>query len=203
MRKRCPFRPGLADRLEARIALTGTAHITPVEVRPLTFRQEQAGLQTQVTTQVNQAFDSFTEDYLRAQATYVATLSMTPASTTSAPYAAFNDYIGQRVRLLAEQLVTAFGQVPGGLNYVPAGPFGSGSYVVQLFLRRQIDGPATGGADPLLVALRDNIPTASDAQTIALYTLNATTAVNTAREATLNSIQFLIHHIFSNGHKPH
>jgi hypothetical protein len=149
---------------------------------------------------VNQAFDSFTQDYLRAQATYVSSSGATVGNTATPQFQAFVNYIDQRVRLLDQQLVAAFGSVPGGLNVVSSGPFGGGSLVVQSFLRRQISGttPVT-----LLTALRGNVPSSSDPQTVTLYTLNATTAINTARDATLNAIQFLTHHTFHNGHKPH
>ncbi|HWE38407.1 MAG TPA: hypothetical protein VG406_17680 [Isosphaeraceae bacterium] len=196
MRRRFRFRPAVADRLEARTAPSGFAHIRPVAVHPVTFRVARAGLQAQVVTQVNQAFDSFTEDYLRAQATYVAAVGAGVGNTATPQYNAFLAYIDQRVRLLGEQLVAAFGSVPGGLNYVPSGPFGGGSLVVQSFLNRQINGA-------LRTALRGNIPGSNDPQTVTLYTLNATTAINTARDATLNGIQFLTNHTFHNGHKPH
>lgn len=201
MKERRRFRPDRVEPLEPR-AVPGAGVgglIAPVPVHHVTIvRTPLPDLYVRVTTAVNQAFDAFTTDYLQAQGTYFA------APATGAP--AFQNYIRQRVRLLSEQLVRAFAAVPGSLNRLPS-TFGGtgGSLVLQAFLRRQIGvargQQVNGGNGTLLAALLSNVPPATVAATPAatLYTLNATTAIETARTATVNGIRFLVHHTFENG----
>jgi hypothetical protein len=191
MRDRHRFRPAVGEPLEGRRLLSAKGLVTPVVVKPLPItRPTETSQALQATTAVNQDFDAFTQDYLQAQATYLASPGVPPGT--------FSTYITQRVELLSQDLVKAFTPLPGSLNRLP-GSFGiGGSIVLQAFLRRVIVGPQPG---TLLSELRGNIPvTGLTGPAATLVTLNATTAIATARTATLNSVNFLLRHTFHNGH---
>ena len=194
MNDRHRFRPAVDDCLEDRRLLSARGLIAPVAVKPLPIHLAKPSLALQATTQVNQAFDSFNTDYLQAQATYFA-----PTNTpTTAPKSFFSNYVVQRVRLLSQDLVKTFTPLPGSFNRLPGSTFGTGgSIVLQTFLRRVIDG--TQGST-LRNELVDNIPvTKLSGPPATLVTLNATTAIETARTSTLNSVNFLLRHTFHNG----
>jgi hypothetical protein len=204
MKDRHRFRPAGVEPLEGRAVPAAGGLIAPVAVRPVpVVRTSLPDLYNRVTALVNQAFDAFTADYLQAQGTYLAAVN-TP--NTNAP-AAFQAYIRQRVQLLSAQLVRAFSQVPGSFNRLPSTFGGSGGPIVlQAFLRRVIGVPRGGQPDgapgTLLNALLTNVPVMGAVATPAatLYTLDATTAIETARTATVNGVRFLVHHTFENGH---
>jgi hypothetical protein len=201
MKDRHRFLPTGVEPLEPRAVPSHVSGlISPVAIHPVTVvHTPLPDLYTRVTTAVNQAFDSFTTDYLQAQGTYLATSLATPGP--------FQSFIRQRVSLLSEELVRAFAQVPGSFNQLPT-TFGGtgGSIVLQTFLRRQIGTPRAGqpdgGPGTLLFSLLNNIPpiTAGSSASVTLYTLDATTAIATARAATVNGVRFLVHHTFHNGH---
>ena len=203
MKDRHRFRPSGVEPLETRTAPAAGGLIAAVAVRPaLVVHASLPDLYARVSLLVNQAFDSFTRDYLQAQGTYLAPVKP-PAVAASAPFATF---IRERVRLLSQELVRAFAQVPGSLNRLPS-TFGGtgGSIVLQTFLRRQIGDArgrqSDGQPGTLLNSLLNNVPPAGIGTSPAttLYTLNATTAVETARAATINGVRFLVHNTFKNG----
>jgi hypothetical protein len=170
--------------------------VQPVKVKLVPTQQTETGAALRASTEVNQAFDSFTQDYLQAQATYLAF----PTSSQGT----FKNYITQRVALLSQQLVADFTPLPNSLNRLPSSGFGSGgSIVMQSFLRRVIGTSGSSSSTPNLRSnLVDNIPAVGlSGPQATLVTLNATTAIETARAATLNSVNFLTRHTFHNGHK--
>jgi hypothetical protein len=196
MNRRHRFLPGGVEELERRRVMSALGLVQPVTVRAVPIAHTETGTALRASTEVNQAFDAFTQDYLQAQATYLAF----PTNSQDT----FRNYITQRTALLSQQLVAIFTPLPSSLNRLPGGTFGGGgSIVIQSFLRRVIGGPNRNGSTPTLWEnLSKNIPAVGLAGPQAsLATLNATTAIEAARAATLNSVNFLTRHTFHNGHK--
>jgi len=193
MRERHRFQPEVLQGLETRVVLSGGGLITPVTVGQLTITARNDATHA-VVDQVNQAFDSFTTDYLQAQGTYLANSTATNAQT------AFHDYVTQRIELLATQLTRIFAHVPGSLNPLQTSTPG-GPVVLQSFLRTRINGL---GRSSLLMSLvgRRGLgngalpPPGTTGTTATLYTDQAISAIETARTASLNSVGFLYSHSF-------
>jgi len=170
------------------LVLNGGGLIAPVAAGQLTITARTGATQA-VVDQVNLAFDSFKTDYLQAQGAYLANSSAPNAPT------AFNNYVTQRVELLAAQLTRIFAHVPGSLDRLQTSTPG-GPIVLQSFLRTRING---FGRASLLVSLvgRRGVgtgalpPQGTTGTTATLYTDQAITAIETARATSLNSVGFL------------
>jgi hypothetical protein len=195
------FRPVVAELLEPRVLPSHGARIQPATVSPVNASARAVpvgGLAHAVVDQVNQEFDSFTNDYLQAQGAYFATDSSNATNAANAERF-FRSYIEQRLNLLAQQLIRTFTQLPGSLNRLPGAPPG-GSYVLQVFLRDKINGTTAGS---LRTALAGNkvipAPGTVTGGAATLYTEQALGAIETARAATLNASTFLLRHTFQNG----
>jgi len=188
MTERHRFRPEVLQGLETRVALSGNSLITPVAAGQLTITARNDATHA-VVDQVNQTFDSFETDYLQAQGAYLANSTAQNAPT------AFNNYVTQRVELLATQLTRIFAHVPGSLNRLQTSSPG-GPVVLQSFLRTRINGL---GRTSLLTSLvgRRGVgngalpPPGTTGTTATLYTDQAISAIETARTASLNSVGFL------------
>lgn len=197
MRDRHRFAPGSPDRLEARIVLNAGVGIVPVAVAPLNRSARMRSLTATTIDRVTQSFDRFTADYLQTQGLYFA-----PTTTANATGAKdyFKSFILARLDLLAQELTLAFSQLPGGLNRVPTGAGGRSS-VLQVYLNGRITGT---GANSLRTALagKNVIPEVGTVTGTAatLFTQHALTAIEAARQSTLNSTTFLLNHTFKNGH---
>jgi hypothetical protein len=192
MREQRRFRPEALEGLEPRVVLSQGAVIAPVPVSKPTVTP-RANQNQIIVTAVNQAFDSFSTDYLQAQGAYVA------SGTSQQAHAALTHYVAQRVKLLAAQLTQIFAHVPGSLNpsrtASPGGPV-----VVQNFLRSYINGPAPTTLLEALEGRRSGTgaipPPGTTGTTSTLYTDQALSAIATARTVSINSVGFLVSHSF-------
>jgi hypothetical protein len=202
MKDRHRFQPALAG-LESRLVLSRLATISPVSPAKLAIAAHKNAAQA-VVDQVNQAFDSFTTDYLQAQGAYFEAPNVGARN-------AFKNFVTQRTDLLAAQLTRIFAHVPGSLNKLETASSG-GPVVVQQFLRTRINGNARtslvrslegGSGNPSAIppALKQPTVTTNTGQAIAptytgqavatIYTDQAISAIETARTASLNSLGFL------------
>jgi hypothetical protein len=195
MRKRHRFCPAATEDLETRVVLSELASITPVKVARLTTSTHHNPAQA-VVNQVNLAFESFSSDYLQAEGTYLA-------NTNDNSLAAFKNYVPQRVALLASQLTLIFAHVPGSLKLSQTATSG-GPVVLQVFLRTRIDGDARTSLLNALVGPGGNRgaipPLGTTGTTATLYTDLAISAIETAQNATQNSVVFLYARSFQNHH---
>jgi hypothetical protein len=150
---------------------------------------------------VNRAFDQFTTDYLQAQQVYLASASLGLANADST----FKDYTTQRVNLLTQELVQALVRLPGATTRLRPSQrvTPSMSTTLQSFLYRKINGngiptpaaPSVAGQYDnvsLLTALNGAVPTTSATSPLTppaatLFTLRASSAIQTARINTINA----------------
>src|SRR3954470_23336619 len=92
------FRPVVAELLEPRVVLSHGARILPASVAPVNVSTRAipvGGLAHAAVDQVNQEFDSFTNDYLQAQGAYFSTDSSNATNAANATRF-FRSYIVQR-----------------------------------------------------------------------------------------------------------
>ena len=154
--------------------------------RGVQFRDSAA---TRVSDEIDRVFDSFTADYLQAQAAYLAA---DPAGFEQAG-AAFQAATRQRVNLLAQQLTQALVRLPGML----AREKGAAGVPLQQFLSRRINNPVLPTSLlNTLIGTTAAIPPSPGAPEATLYTLTATNAIEAARVATINASKFAISGVF-------
>lgn len=201
MAQRRRFRPGLTETLEDRVVLS---HAASISVARLNLSGRTGNLASSAVDQVNQAFDSFTKDYLQAEGTYLS-LDL-PQSGNPEKY--FRLYVVQRLNLLAEQLTHTFTYLPNSLNRIPSSSGPGGSPVLQVFLRRQITGGSSSSLLRALVGTGQNannlpIPAVGTMKGTAatLYTAQSLSAIDATRAATLNAVGYLLNNTFKNGHR--
>jgi hypothetical protein len=148
---------------------------------------------TRVSDAIDRAFDSFTTDYLQAQAAYIASGGTPELRRT------FLNVTAQRVKLLSQELTQSLSRVPGTLDRGR----GQSSAPLQQFLSRRITSPRPSSQSLLSVLSSDSIvPTVTTptntagAAAASLYTLGATNAIEAARVATVNAAKFSSSGIF-------
>jgi hypothetical protein len=147
---------------------------------------------------VDQAFDRFTTDYLLAQQVYFQSTGLSDSSQT------FKDYTTQRVNVLGQELVQALVRLPGATTKLRANQriTPAMSTTLQSFLYRKINGNATvapadntsNGNVSLLTTLNSSVPPADAAISPAaatLFTLKASSAIDTARLNTINAASLM------------
>jgi hypothetical protein len=185
MRRKHGFIPSAWDDLEGRVVLSQTQTTLGLATVVSGLAPHLRALnrhQTAVMAEINQAFDSFQNDYDQARATYFASMA-NQASPSTATSAAFTLYTTQRVALLGQQLINIFVQSPQGTARAPGQP-----PPVKQLISTKIIGPQ--GQHPkgsLAEALLQTIPQpGTSAPTAALYTLSQDNAIETARVAVLN-----------------
>ena len=195
MKRRHGFIPSALDQLEARVVLSQTtlglstvvSGLSP-HLRVLNRRQ------TALIAEVNQAFDSFQNDYDQARATYFASIqagSSSPSQINSAT-TAFTDYTVQRTQVLAQQIVSSFVQTPQGTAKAPSQP-----YALKQLVESKIIGPkGKGPGGSLIDSLSQTIPQIStsllaSSPTTTLYTLSQDNAIEAARTAVLNGVSIM------------
>lgn len=176
----------VAERLSLQNVQLGTRmppYLINAFSRGIQFRDSAS---TRVSDEIDRIFDSFTSDYLQAQAAFLA-------SDTTTSRAAFQNVTIQRVNLLAQQLTQTLVRLPGMLAREKGAP----AVPVQQFLTRRINNPnvPTSLLNTLLDISR-SIPESPGAPEATLYTLTATNAIEAARVATINSSKFAISGVF-------
>lgn len=189
MRQRRAFKPTPLDRLEDRVVLSeGGIRGPSVVVSGLyPYTHVLNRRQQPIVAEVNQAFDSFQNDYNQARATYFASLlNQTDTAAATDAKNAFTLYTTQRVSLLAQQIISSFLQSSRGTARAKGQPDLLKQLVTLKLAPTQGQAPAGGS---LLRALLDNIPpTGTSAPTAALYSLGQDNAIEAARVAIINGV---------------
>jgi hypothetical protein len=195
MRRRHQFIPSATDQLEGRVVLSQTtlglstvvSGLSP-HLRALNRRQ------TALVAEVNQAFDSFQNDFDQARATYFASLQASGGSSVAVNSAmmAFMDYTQQRTEVLAQQIVSNFVQTPQGTAKAPSQP-----YALKSLVESKLIGPKGKGPQGSLITSLNNTSQNIDASvltsspTTTLYTLTQDNAIEAARTAVLNGVSIM------------
>jgi hypothetical protein len=188
MKRRHGFIPSALDQLENRVVLSRTTEGLAVVVSGLSPRQRVINRQQQAfTAEIILAFQSFSNDYDQARATYFSSIAgqATPSVATTQ---AFSLYTTQRVSLLAQQLINVFIQTPQGTAKAPGQPFALQHLVSTQIIGAQGQTPKGSLAKSLLLAIPQpgtSTPTSS------LYTLSQDNAIATAQVAVLNGLSIL------------
>jgi hypothetical protein len=201
MERRRQFTPTVSDALEVRVVLSQTTlGLSPVVSGLAPHLQQLNRKQTALIAEVNQAFDSFQNDFDQARATYFASLQGLTSPNDSAQTAAFQAYTQQRTMLLAQQLVGSFVQTPQGTAHAPSQP-----NALKQLIESKIIGPkgnAPSGA--LYTSLKTTntsmsslLPAGSTPSalvslpTTSLYTLSQDNAIQASRTAVLNGVSII------------
>jgi len=187
MKRRHGFVPS-ADQLESRVVLSRTTEGLSVVVSGLSPHLRELNRKQQAfAAEINQAFDSFQNDYDQARATYFASI-VNQTSPSAATTNAFMLYTTQRVSLLGQQVVNIFIQSPQGTAKAQGQPYA----LNQLVSTKIIGGQGQAPKGSLVKSLLDTIPQANtSAPTSSLYTLSEDDAIETARVATLNGLSII------------
>jgi hypothetical protein len=215
MERRRQYIPTGADQLEGRVVLSQTSLGLSTVVSGLgPHLQVLNRKHTALIAEVNQAFDSFRNDFDQARATYFASIQGTPSSNLAAT-AAFESYTQQRTLLLSQQIVSSFVQSPQGTAKASGQP-----PALKILIDSKVIGPkGRGPAGSLVKSLEDSItsmsglaqanttappantpsgpaPALASSPTTTLYTLTQDNAIEAARTATLTGISVIKHGAF-------
>ena len=140
-----------------------------------------------VSSLVDVAFDSFQEQFRQVRSTYLA--SVQAGTATDADRKAFNDYVAQRVDLLAQQVTNSMLVYPKGSSRG-----NDGSSVLPLMVAR-IKGDASTDAETgrqtttLKSSLTSSTPAPGASETtIALASMAQDDAVEASRVSTINGV---------------
>lgn len=152
MERRRQFIPSASDQLEGRVVLSQTTlGLSPVVSGLSPHLQVLNRKQTALVAEVNQAFESFQNDFDQARATYFASIQSNP-SLSGPAMMAFSAYTKQRTLLLAQQLVGSFVQSPQGT--AKAQP-----YALKQLIESKVIGPKGNGPQGSLIqSLSGTIP---------------------------------------------
>jgi hypothetical protein len=189
MKRRHGFVPSALDELESRVVLNSkTTEGLSVVVSGLSPHLRVLNRQRQAfVAQINQAFDSFQNDYDQARATYFASILGQPMPDPATTQA-FKLYTTQRVSLLAQQVVNIFIQSPQGTARGNGQPNALKTLVEMRIIGPQLQMPKGSLANSLI----DTIPApATSAPTQSLYTLSQDNSIQTARVAVLNGLSII------------
>jgi hypothetical protein len=171
MRRRARFTPMPLDMLERRVvlshgALALQAALGGAHPRPAVHVDQQQS----ITSEIDQAFGLFQNDYSQARATYLTSIQG-QANPSTATTAAFSLYTTQRVGLLAQQLLS---------DNVPKRLVGA-----KIIGARQQEPPGS-----LVRSLLDTIPQpGTTAPTVSLYSLGQDNSIEAAQIAILHGIK--------------
>ena len=183
MERRSRFCPSTVDPLETRVVLSHGGHAVSVVVSGLKPQAQLLNAKQQtIVAEVGQAFNSFTNDYDQARATYFASIEgvANPGASTTA---AFKLYTKQRVSLLAQEIISSFLQSPNGTAHAKSEPPVLRSLISQKIVNTTNTDP-TGSLSNSLMA---NIPPPGiSAPAASLYSLSQDVAIETARDEVLN-----------------
>jgi hypothetical protein len=191
------FRPALADRLENRVVLSHGVHrnlsVLVAGLTPHATSLVRNAHRESIIALINQAFNSFSQDYTQARATYLSGLPSPSADAT----AAFKNYTTYRVNLLGQQLTSVALQT----SQVNAKQHGSGASLPAMIARR-VDGVDNKGVfqpNTLGSALINTIPpnnsTPSD---ISLDSLAQDQAIQATQVAVVNGFNIVKNNDFGN-----
>ncbi|WP_337177230.1 hypothetical protein [Paludisphaera sp.] len=203
MRGKHRLTPRIDDRLEPRIVLSQGIAIAPIAVAPLNASGRARALNTAAIQSINDAFDSFSRDYMTALGAYFNGGEAPAGESVRPAKDQYARYVLQRIDLLAQELTRTFSHLPKATRPVAGAP--RGSIVLQVFLRSQITGTQPGTLRTNLVGsnFEDNaqlLPAPGGEENIAsLYTARSLNAVETARAATTNAAGFLLRGTFKHG----
>jgi hypothetical protein len=195
MKRRHGFIPSALDQLEVRVVLSRTTLGLSTVVSGLSPHLRVLNRQqTALVAEVNQAFDSFQNDYDQARSTFFASLQASAGSTAAVSSAttAFTDYTVQRTQLLAQQIISSFVQTPQGTAKAPSQP-----YALKTLVESKIIGPkGKGPGGSLIDSLTGTIPqidasVLESSPTTSLYTLSQDNAIESARTAVLNGVSIM------------
>ncbi len=195
MKRKHQFVPSAYDKLEVRVVLSRTTLGLLTVVSGLSPHLRVLNRQqTALIAEVNQAFDSFQNDFDQARATYFASLQTSSGSSTAvaSAMAAFTDYTQQRTQVLAQQIVSSFVQTPQGTAKAPNQP-----YALKQLVESKIIGPkGRGPGGSLIDSLTSTIPqinasVITSSPTTTLYTLSQDNAIEAARTAVLNGVSIV------------
>jgi hypothetical protein len=188
MKRRHGFVPSALDQLESRVVLSRTTQGLATVVSGLSphlkvlNRQQQA-----MTAEIDQAFQSFQNDYEQARATYFASI-LNNASPSAATTNAFSLYTTQRVSLLAQELENIFIQSPVGTEKGNGQPYALDVLISKKIIGQQGETPKGSLAKSLV----DSTPQpGTSAPTASLYTLSQDNAISTAQVAVINGLSIL------------
>jgi len=174
--------------------------MSPVRIATIDVSARRSNRTALTIDQINEAFNSFTTDFLHAEGAYFASSASAAQSRVL-----FHDFIEQRLNLLSQQLTRTFIQLPGATAKL-ANPTSEQAIVVQAFLRNRITGNSANSLNRALAGTRPaNNPIPPDPSSVSgsaltLYTYQATSAIETARTATLNAAGYLVNRTFKNHH---
>lgn len=186
MKRRHQFKPEVSAELERRIALSTVAPAAPSLVRGffpgVSVRAERPA---PVTTLVERAFASFTEDYAQARGIYYASLADPAAG--EANRSAFVNYTQQRVNVLAQELASSMIAGVSGRSK-GQGPLGA----IPQAIGRQINARMPNGVyqtGTLARALIESIPASNvTPATATLFAMSQDNAIEAARVGVLNGV---------------
>lgn len=150
--------------------------------------QYKDSVNTRVSDAIDRSFDSFTADYLDAQAAYLA-------DSNAISQSAFIATTTQRVHLLQQELTQVLARVPGTLKR----NIGANANSLQQFLNRQISGTRPRSQSLLRTLIDKNTtvpPVGASGPSVTLYTLTAMNAIESARVATVNASKFSASGVF-------
>lgn len=188
MRRRHRYQPHDWSQLESRLVLTHGGPLAPTLIGTLSANPHAGGRLARVIAQVNAAFNQFTEDYTQAEGAYLS------SGTTQA---AFKSFSAQRTNLLAQELTRIFGQLPGSFARLrKATP--SISVVFQAFLNNRINGAPATSLRTILNSAEVVPPQGTSGAGATLYVLSATSAIQSARVATINAARYIANGVFPN-----
>ena len=186
---------GNPEILEARLVLSGAGARSAVVASALSGSGSRNARALRISERVDAAFNSFTRDYLDAQAAYLQAIQANPAS--SSPFAnVFKNVVNQRVNLLSQELIRAMSQLPNATVRVR----GESETPLEAFLRRRITDPDASNSLRSALTADAALPIAAAADIsagAALYALSATNAIDAARASTINAAKFLVGGVFA------
>jgi hypothetical protein len=188
MKRRHGFIPSALNQLESRVVLSRTTQGLSVVVSGLSPRQRVINREQQAfTAEVNQAFQSFSNDYDGARSTYFASI-LNQSNPSQATTQAFTLYTTQRVSLLAQQLINIFIQSPQGTAKAPGQPYALKQLISKQIIGPQGEAPRGSLARSLLLTIPQP---GTSAPTSTLYTLSQDNAIETAQVAVLNGVSII------------
>jgi hypothetical protein len=198
MERRRQFIPSVSDRLEGRVVLSKTTlGLSPVVGGLAPHLQALNRKQTALVAEVNQAFDSFQNDFDQARATYFASVQISPA-TAGPAMNAFLAFTKQRTLLLSQQLVGSFVQSPQGTARAKGQP-----PAVKTLIESKVIGPQGRGPQGSLITSLDDtisqmgatsqsgVTALASSPTTSLFTLSQDNAIQATRTAVLNGVSII------------
>ena len=204
------YQPSTPDELEGRLVLAGgfrssfalamlrnpqvNAGRANVGFAPRNFQRAPSRAaqvprlgQISFETTVNQAYESFTNDFAVARSAFYAGLADPGNGNAVDTVNAFRGYTDQRVDVLAQEVLSSFLQSRASASRVVSGGVDG---QIRALVARNINGT---GDSSLLTSLHNSISQVATAPTptVSLYTLTQDDAIEASRVAVVNGIQIV------------